>query len=1306
MRTKIFLLLLLFSFIAPLKSQFSRQIITTDENNIQLLKWDLPRNIQVADKTIHVLSFEGCKYPRSFDGLPYLLLQKEEVGNEHLQADLVIIETAILTAEEKLCIPEDVKINEHFATEIIYNKARNIPYTMLKIFPVRLNPSTGNYEKLISYRVNWTSTSSVNKQNQPDHVASFANSSVLANGTWYKIAISGNGVYKIDKDFLTKLGIDGASIKSSDIRVFGNGGKILPEKNSAFRYDDLQELAIKVVDGNDNSFDKGDYLLFYGRGAHQWDYLKNAPAPRFTYTKNYYSDSAYYFITVDNGPGKRIQNQASLSQHTYVSSSFDDYAIHEIDAVNNVKSGREKYGEFMDIVSSYTFSFNFPSLVIGDTTTVKTSIAGRNTSNNANFQVTYPNGNYIVSCPPTGNNYTDDIAKESSGLASYENTSSGVISVAINKLNGVGSPTSGWINYVLLNTRRYLAMNGTQMAFRDSRNIGPGQKSLFQLSSATNATTIWDVTDLHAVANQQYNFNAGTIEFTVNTDTLKEFVAFSNGGFLQPTAVGKIENQNLHAQQAVDYIIITHPLFKPQAEKLARFHQKVEGYSYVVATIDEIYNEFSSGAQDITAIRDFTRMLYQRGSAPGSVLPKYLLLFGDGSHDNFHRYSVSNTNFVPTYQSYSSISIMGSITSDDFFGFMDDAEGDFNNSDIVDVGVGRIPANNTNVADGIINKIFAYYQKDSTFQLNNNLNSCLGTNSSTMGDWKNWICFVADDVDNAWEKTFVVGSENYANVLISKDSSFNIDKIYCDAYKQEATPGGQRYPEANEAVNNRMEKGALILNYSGHGGEVGLAHEAVVDVGQILNWKNIHNMPMFLTATCEFSRYDDPLRTSAGEYVLTNPNGGGIGLLTTTRIAFASDADVLCPDFFISALTPLSNGKMPAIGDVIRQTKTKAGPAYRHFTLLGDPALTLAYPTYRVQTTEINQHPVNTGFQDTISALEKVTVKGFVTDKNGNKLTTYNGVVYPTVFDKAVKYTTLGNDLGPSTQMSFNLQKNTLYKGKATIVNGDFQFSFIVPKDISYRYDLGRISYYFQNGLTDGSGFFTNFIIGGSDSTAKPDNHGPEIKLFMNDNKFVFGGLTNENPKVYAELFDSSGINTVGNGIGHDLVAILDGNNSKPVILNDYYQADLDNFNSGKVLYPFSALPEGRHTLSLKVWDVQNNSSFTTTEFVVSSSSELALKHVLNYPNPFTTSTKFFVEHNQCCSYLNLEIQIFTISGKIIKTITKPNLNQGFRTEGIEWDGKDDFGDKIGKGVYVYRVLLKDQLGKKAEKYEKLVILN
>jgi hypothetical protein len=513
-------------------------------------------------------------------------------------------------------------------------------------------------------------------------------------------------------------------------------------------------------------------------------------------------------------------------------------------------------------------------------------------------------------------------------------------------------------------------------------------------------------------------------------------------------------------------------------------------------------------------------------------------------------------------------------------------------------------------------------------------------------------------------------------------------------------------------INNRVEKGTLVLNYTGHGGEVGLGHERFIEISQIQSWNNKNNLPLFITATCEFSRFDDPDRTSAGELCFLNPNGAAIALLTTVRLAFSNTNFTLNSKLYDFIFDTLPNGKMPSLGDVVRLTKVNSGVQFYflNFHLLGDPALRLAYPQQSVYTSQINNKIITPTTFDTLTALSKVTVKGFVGNKAGNKLSTFNGILYPTVFDKEQQITCLGNDpsslLGGTIPFKFNIQKNIIYKGKVEVKNGDFTFSFIVPKDISYNFDIGKLSYYAHNGIIDANGYNKNFYVGGSSTTIAPDNAGPVVGLYLNDKKFVSGGTTNEEPNLYAEVADSSGINTVGTGIGHDITAILDENSSKPILLNDYYEADLNSYQKGKIKYPFDQLSEGNHRLSLKVWDVQNNSSIVYTDFVVAATAEMALTHVLNYPNPFTTKTKFFFENNQCCQTLKVNIQIFTISGKVVKTISQTLNNEGFRSDGIDWDGKDEFGDKLAKGVYVYKLSVTGPDSKKAEKIEKLVILN
>jgi hypothetical protein len=646
--------------------------------------------------------------------------------------------------------------------------------------------------------------------------------------------------------------------------------------------------------------------------------------------------------------------------------------------------------------------------------------------------------------------------------------------------------------------------------------------------------------------------------------------------------------------------------------------------------------------------------------------------------------------------------------SDDFFGWLDPEEGEDWTSGLVDIGVGRFPVKNASEATAAVSKVEAYYSKNYNFSINDEASSCDVTSAYPLGDWRNWVCFIADDEDY---QTHLGDAESLSNKVKTKHPEYNVDKIYSDAFLQYVTPGGERYPDVNSEIDHRFRRGALVMNYTGHGGEIGLGHERFIEISQIQSYKNKNNLPLMVTATCEFARFDDPDRTSAGELCFLNPDGAAIALLTTVRLAFSNTNLILNTNLYEYIFDTLPNGKMPALGDVVKLTKVKSGISfyYLNFHLLGDPALRLAYPQQKVFTSSINGNTVTTSSTDTMKALAKVTIKGYVGDKSGNKLTSFNGILYPTVFDKQQKITCLGNDPSSITSggpFQFMLQKNIIYKGKVQVTNGDFTFSFIVPKDISYSFDKGKLSYYAHNGVVDAHGYSTNFYIGGSATNVTPDNAGPAIGLYMNDKKFVSGGTTNEKPNLYAEVVDSSGINTVGTGIGHDITAVLDENSSKPVILNDYYEANLNSYQSGKIKYPFNELSEGNHRLSLKVWDVQNNSSIAYTDFVVAKSAEMALTHVLNYPNPFTTRTKFFFENNQCCNTLKVNIQIFTISGKVVKTISQSIRTEGFRSDGIDWDGKDDFGDKLAKGVYIYKLSISDAENKKAEKTEKLVILN
>jgi len=1204
-------------------------------------------------------------------------------------------------------------ISSEFEIVNYTGQSRHESLVYAKITSVRLNASTNKYEFLESYTPTWdlqnNNTTLSNSTFKQIKKITAANSSVLASGAWYKIGVTKDGVYKIDKTFLTNLGLDVANTDPRNIRIYGNGGKLMPEKNAIFRFDDLNENAISVVGESDGVFDTGDYILFYGQSTDTWKRVAGSKMP-FDHQIHYFSDTSFYFITADLGTGKRITSQSSLSNSPNTTTSKQDYyGFHEQNTTNLVKSGREFYGEKFDLTTTYSFSFLIPDAAIGDSVYVNASVLGRSdaaTVGPSSFGVNFNSNSFNFTCPATNvNSYLADVGypgEDSKGAI----LNSTFLSVSVSKLT---ANATGWLDNIVYNARRNLIFNQTQFNFRDRKTVvGPNTFAKYILTNNNAISpTIWDVTNPFDIKEQQYNVSANILDFTATSDSLKQFTIFTPTQAFTPKGYGSIPNQNLHGIQQADFVIVTHPSFLAEAQRIANIHQLYDTLTYAIATTQEVYNEFSSGTPDIGGIRDFVKMLYKRPTDPNEAT-KYLLLLGDASYKNKDINLSGNTALIPAYETAISTSYTNSFITDDYFAMMDNNEGDLlsGGPDLVDIGVGRFPVKNKAEAIAVTNKVENYYKLNYGFNPNAIESSCVtAENDYPQGDWRNWVCFVADDEDS---NEHINQANNLANKIYNGNKYYNVDKIFIDAYVQESTPGGSRYPLAVEDLERRIEKGALILNYTGHGGELGLAEERIVDVPQILNWKNKNNMPLFVTATCEFSRFDDPDRTSAGEYCLLNENGGAIGLMTTVRLAFSGLNYILNDKFYNHALSPMPNGKMPHIGDLYRLTKRDLAPGnsqYMNFVILGDPALKLAYPQQRVFTTSINSQAVTPTSIDTLNALSLLSITGYVGDANGNKLTNFNGIVYPTVFDKAVTVTTVANDAS-SNPLPFLLQKNIIYKGKSEVINGDFTFSFLVPKDISYNYGIGKISYYAHNGVNDANGYYDKIVIGGSNPNAVSDNQGPSISLFMNDEKFVSGGVTNENPKVYAKVSDISGINTIGTGIGHDIVAVLDENTKDAIILNDYYVSDLNTYQSGKIRYPLNELPEGNHTLTLKVWDVQNNSSSSYTDFVVANQADLALTHILNYPNPFTTKTKFFIEHNQCCVSLKVLIQIYTITGKVVKSINQTINNEGFRLDGIEWDGKDEFGDKLARGVYIYKVSVTDGSKKKADKIEKLVILN
>ena len=1110
----------------------------------------------------------------------------------------------------------------------------------------------------------------------------YADNSVLRTGDWYKIGVVQTGVHKITYENMQSMGIDPASLDVSKIGLFGTYSGMLNESNFVSRPDDLTENAIYIEGADDNSFDRDDYILFHAQAPRVWWY--NMFSARFEHRNNLFSDTVYYFLTTDRGNGKRItDSESSTQQPTVEVNEFVDYGVHDKDLENLILSGKEWFGERLtgDTLER-TYSFQFPNHNTDKPLYLQVDLATRSFINTY-YQI-FVNGELLIDSvkvtkvSANGGLY----ARSSSQIITFFSDSDAVEVTVKYLTDDLTSIT--WVNFVALNAERHLRYTGNQMTFRNPTSAAAGNISRFNLSQTDGNEVIWNITDRHNPVNIEYLYENGTSYFVLPTDSLLEFIVFNHSDAYSPVSFGKIPNQNLHAMANIDMVIVSYPGFLEQANRLAALHETMDGMQVAVVTPGQIYNEFSSGSQDIAAIRDFMRMLYVRGSFEEEYQSGYLLLFGDASYD--YKYRVhDNTNFVPTYESDESLRLTGSYVTDDFFGLLGDRDG-LNCVGDLDIGIGRLPVATPEEAKMAVDKIEHY----------------LSQSRKVMRDWRNVLCFIADDGD---VNLHMHQAKQLVDIADTLHPGIRINKIFSDAFTKIVVPGGKRYPEVNALINEQVEKGALMLNYTGHGGLIGWSKSYILDMPMIHSFDNYDNLPLFVTATCEFSRYDDPEFISAGEYVFLNEHGGGIALLTTTRLAYAH-ANIVVNRRIYEHLMTKKNNMLPRLGDLVQLSKIPSDNNFLNFVLLGDPALRLAYPQFDVVTTTVNTHPVS-DVVDTIRALQTVIVVGKVVNDDGTIADWFNGYAYPKVYDKATRYSTQGND-GSSYPEEFLLSDKLLFDGKATVIDGYFSFEFLVPKDINYSFGFGSIKYYALDTVSysDAWGGYDQLFIGGYNEQADPDDQGPVIQLYLEDKSFISGDITSADPLVFAEIYDDKGISFTGLGLGRDLVMVVDNDFANSIIMNDYFEINTDSYQQGTISYQLNNLAPGKHTLSLKAWDLHNNSSEVVVDFYVNEQADIELSGVLNYPNPFTETTRFTFIQNKSNTELDVEIRIFDISGRWITTLNEQVRTSGIRVDPIEWDGRNSNGNKVDAGVYMYQIIVTDQLGNTAAQRQKFIKIN
>ena len=1197
-----------------------------------------------------------------------------------------------------LGVLDPAKITSKLDFKSFSSFAREKPYLSFSFNPIIKEGSS--YKRVKSFTLEYTLSSSNKSLNTINSIQN----SVLANGSWHRFYVEKSGVYILSKSFLQSIGFN-ADVDPRNIKIYGNGGRMLPLLNSIPYPNDLEENAVQFIGEQDGVFNDGDYILFYAEGVDTWN------EESLTHV-NQFADRSYYYVTSSSSSGKRMQpyTEPAAAPNLFMS-NYDGYQFHEVDLVNAGKIGRRWFGENFNVVGNQNFSFSLPNYVAGSLVNFSSNVAAvsfvttsfRFKANNVeigNLPINAASGSVLgfenilnTTFTPTNNSVTINLE--------YSN-------------NGVPS-SKGYLDYIILKYNAELKGYGKQFLFSNNlvkTNVGVGQ---FTVSNTSNVAAIWDVTDIYNVT--KLDVSQSSISFKLPLGQDRKFVVVDDLDVYLPLkeSITNIENQNLKGTifknsqgvfQDIDYLIVTPSYLVAQAESLANFHRNNSNMNVKVVTLPIIYGEFGGGKQDVAAIRNFVKYVYENASSPANRV-KYLNLFGDASYD-FKNRITNNTNIVPIFHGFypsqslnannaSNFSLFASFMSDDFFTLMDNNEGDMQDSaDLMDLAVGRMLVSSNVQAAEMVNKVYEYHDEKSFKR------------------WRNNLVYYSDDPDPFLSGDWFLQSDlnNLADQVTAANPFFNTNKIFTDAYTQQVSAGGPRYPQAKKAFIDAIELGTLVLNYYGHGNEESFAVERIFEKAdaQVLN--NRYKYPLFITITCEFTRFDDPGRPTGGEYMFWNKAGGAISLLATTRQIGQSLGIQLNEEIYDNLFT-MENNSYLSIAESLRRSKIAVGGSNKRVVFyIGDPALKLAIPRPRVVLTKVNGEDINTTTLS-LQALSFATLTGEVLDENNVLIANYNGDLAVQVYDKNLNRLTLDNDgtsLPPYNQpkLNFNTLGEVIYRGNASVVNGKFEFSFVVPQDIQIPVGNARVSFYAKRGnpiLQDQTGYNSQIKVGGVNFAAPSDTTPPKLKLYMNDTNFVSGGLTNKSPIFLAFLEDENGINTAS-GIGHDIVAILDGDENNPYILNDYYETETDNYKKGKVTYPYRDLAPGLHTILFKAWDVYNNLITAEIQFIVVGDGELQLEHVLNYPNPFVNYTEFWFNHNRPFEPLDVQVQILTITGKLVKTINQTIVNEGFNSRDVKWDGKDDFGDRIGKGVYVYKLTVKSSVtGKVSEKIEKLVIL-
>lgn len=1088
----------------------------------------------------------------------------------------------------------------------------------------------------------------------------YAGSSALASGKWVKVSVSETGMHFISTATLRSWGFTDVT----KVHIHGYGGQRVADHMTLANYrDDLPEVSTLATSAG---------IYFYGVGPVAWTKLGD----RYYQQLNPFTTEGYYFLT-DSGTGEpaRAETEGSSATPGDPITQYEARLYHEFDRYTFSMSGTELFGEDFRSKRTQTFKFKLTDRVEGTQAWMRVSFAAKSSSRST-LRTTI-NGEKLPTTrtiDAAGDNYGKLCTFSTAINPTGEDTEIGIT------LENSGIVEAARLNGITINYTRALRLNGKSPLIFTLRS------TTASLEGAGEHTHVWDVTNPETPIEMQTSVNGNSATWVNPYTGTREYIAWDESStMLTPKMVCTVPNQNLHGiKEYPDMVIFTVKDFAGEAERLANLHRSApDNFTVLVIDQDEVFNEFSSGSRDAGAFRRMMKMMYDRGNEAGKPL-KYCVMFGRSLFDPRQLTDEAkniSTPFMPQWQSQESLIEGSTYCSDDVLCMLEDNSGNVVSNDKISVSIGRISAGTLSQAKNYVDKLYAFAE------------------NKQRSEWKNSIIIEAD---NGNEATFMVGSgatvtgvEGMHNSFIENPdaSQFIFNKIYYDAYP---IVGGV-CEQADKLFKRAIEEGTMMWFYNGHGAISTLGGEGLHSLSKVSNMYNAH-WPVLLALTCSFGQWDSPDPCGI-ERLCFNTQGGTIAAISASRKAIISDNDAFIVKLGETFLRRDESGQYMRLGDMLRASKnallgaSKAGAMTKlRYVFLGDPAMRLAVPDNNIVLESINGESVDPEKQVTIMANQRVTLTGTLYDQQGNTMDDFNGILSATIYDAETSVTTLGLNVDNTKgkAITFDKKGDKLFSGRGSVVNGHFTLGIAMPSEIADNFRPATINMYATS--KDGreaSGVCRDFYVYGFDDTAEPDTQPPLIDYaYLNHSSFTNGSIVNEQPMFIAGVTDDIGINLSMAGIGHQMSLKLDDERSFTDIAL-YYSPAPDGSPSGTIAYPISELPEGNHTLTFRVWDTSGNSATHSIDFFVEQGAAPQLFDIFTDANPASTHANFYLSHNRPDAPATVSLDIFSMSGRHIWSSTVTGRSDMFLSTPIQWDLCDMGGQRVIRGIYIYRATIK-----------------